>query len=251
MRVTHLLTSAVLFVVFSNPTFAQQVLSSDIKPNPALTGINELSVVLAVVGSEPNTDVLKRANLKAEMINRLYDAGFKISRSSADAPELNIKLTALKVESTGQYVVSVRTSLARSVILPNVEERLSIIADAWKMDSGIRIVAAEKMGDEVDALVKEQVQTFIAACSPTVSAERRPDVNQTRTQSRKADVEQEAKPTKQQGVEANYVSSKNSQVFHRPDCPFAQKIKPQNLVTYASREDAIAAGKKPCSRCNP
>ncbi len=68
------------------------------------------------------------------MISRLYDAGFKIGRSSADAPELNIKLTVLKVESIEQYVVSVQTSLVRSVTLVNGDERLSVIADVWKMD---------------------------------------------------------------------------------------------------------------------
>ena len=251
MRVTHLLTLAVLFVILSNPVFAQQGLSGNIKPNPALAGIKELSIILTPADSEPNTDVLKRANIKAEVISRLYDAGFKIGLSSADAPELNIKVTVLKLESIEQYVVSVQTSLVRSVTLVNGDERFSVIADVWKMDSGIRIMAAERIVDEVPAIVREQVQVFIASCTPTASVDKKPDVNQLRQQLRKVTDDKDTKPAKQQAVEAAFVASKNSQVFHKANCPSAKRISPDNLVSYANRDEAIAAGKKPCGRCNP
>jgi len=251
MRVTHLLTLAVLFVIFSNHVFAQQGLSGNIKPNPALAGIKELSIILTPADSEPNTDVLKRANIKAEVISRLYDAGFKIGLSSADAPELNIKVTVLKLESIEQYVVSVQTSLVRSVTLVNGDERFSVIADVWKMDSGIRIMAAERIVDEVPAIVREQVQVFIASCTPTASVDKKPDVNQLRQQLRKVTDDKDTKPAKQQAVEATFVASKNSQVFHKASCPSAKRISPNNLVSYATRDEAIAAGKKPCERCNP
>jgi hypothetical protein len=48
-----------------------------------------------------------------------------------------------------------------------------------------------------------------------------------------------------------FVASKNSNVFHRPDCSWAKRIKPENLVGYNSREEALKAGKRPCKRCNP
>jgi hypothetical protein len=251
MRVTHLLTFTVLFVILSNPAFAQQGLPGDIKPNPALAGIEELSVIVTSADPEPNADGLKRASIKTEVIRRLYDAGFKIGHSSTDASELNIRLTVLKIESIEQCAVLVRTSLVRSVTLVNGDERFSVAADVWKMDSGIRIMAAEKIVDEIPAIVREQVQTFIAACTPMVSVEKKPDVNQPRPQLRKATTEKDTKPAKQQAVEATFVASKNSQVFHKASCPSAKRISPNNLVSYATRDEAIAAGKKPCERCNP
>jgi hypothetical protein len=251
MRISHLLTLAVVSTIFAIRVFAQPESSSDIKPNPALSNIEELSVILTAADSEPNADVLKRANIKAEVINRLYDAGFKIGRSSADATELNIKLTAVKFELIDQYVVSVRTSLGRSVALKNSGEPLSVVADVWKVDSGIRIMAAERIADEVSAIVKEQVQAFIVACPPAVPVEKKPDVNRPRQQLRKVTVDKDTKPVKQPDNEAKFVASRNSDIFHKAGCPSAKRISANNLVTYATRDEAITAGKKPCERCNP
>jgi len=49
-----------------------------------------------------------------------------------------------------------------------------------------------------------------------------------------------------------YVTSKkNSAVFHKADCKSAAKILAKNLVKYATRDEAVQAGKKPCAECNP
>ena len=47
------------------------------------------------------------------------------------------------------------------------------------------------------------------------------------------------------------VSSRNSQVFHRPDCRWVQNIAGGNLVGYRSRDEAVQAGKRPCKTCKP
>ncbi|WP_303295193.1 zinc-ribbon domain-containing protein [Methanobrevibacter woesei] len=48
-----------------------------------------------------------------------------------------------------------------------------------------------------------------------------------------------------------YVASSKTDKFHLPDCEWAQKISPQNLVTFNSREAALDSGRTPCSVCNP
>ena len=48
-----------------------------------------------------------------------------------------------------------------------------------------------------------------------------------------------------------YMASKASAVFHKAGCTSVAKIKAENLVKYASREEASEAGKKPCSVCKP
>ncbi len=52
-------------------------------------------------------------------------------------------------------------------------------------------------------------------------------------------------------VASGYVASSRSQVFHRADCKGAAKISEKNLVHYATRDEAIQAGKRPCPECNP
>jgi hypothetical protein len=259
MRVAHLLTPAILLVILSNPAFAQLEPSSDMpliaKPNPALAGIKELSVVISAPDSEPNKDGLALADLKAEVIARLYDAGFKVSRSPAGhivaTPELRINLGMLKLESCGQFVFSVQTSLARGVALPD-SAQLHIGADVWKMESGMQAVAIERMPDEVGAIVQQQVKAFVIACSVAGSTNKQPaEVPARPSALRKAEASQTAGSDKQSDAGTNFVASKSGQVFHRADCQFAAKILPENLVTYATREEAIAAGKRPCKSCNP
>jgi phosphatidylserine/phosphatidylglycerophosphate/cardiolipin synthase-like enzyme len=52
-------------------------------------------------------------------------------------------------------------------------------------------------------------------------------------------------------VADGYVASKRSPVFHREGCKAAANISDKNQVRYASRDEAIQAGKKPCHECNP
>ncbi|TAL28327.1 MAG: hypothetical protein EPN94_00515 [Nitrospirae bacterium] len=50
---------------------------------------------------------------------------------------------------------------------------------------------------------------------------------------------------------AEFWGSKNSNKYHYPDCKWAQKIKPDNLVKFKSPEDAIKASYIPCKVCKP
>ncbi len=50
---------------------------------------------------------------------------------------------------------------------------------------------------------------------------------------------------------AEYQGSKKSNKYHYPTCRWAQKIKPGNLVTFASTEQAAKAGYVPCKLCRP
>jgi len=47
------------------------------------------------------------------------------------------------------------------------------------------------------------------------------------------------------------VGSKSSKKYHRPDCRFAQNIKPENLISFSGVEDARREGYLPCKVCNP
>jgi methylphosphotriester-DNA--protein-cysteine methyltransferase len=48
-----------------------------------------------------------------------------------------------------------------------------------------------------------------------------------------------------------YVGSVKSDKYHYSTCKWAQKIKPENLVTFKSAKEAMAAGYIPCKVCKP
>ena len=54
-----------------------------------------------------------------------------------------------------------------------------------------------------------------------------------------------------QDQEMSYVGSSKSNKYHRPSCTSAQRIKPANLVSFSSKEEAMQAGYVPCKVCKP
>lgn len=50
---------------------------------------------------------------------------------------------------------------------------------------------------------------------------------------------------------SGYVASINGAKFHYPDCSHARRILPHNLITFATRAEAIASGRTPCGTCKP
>lgn len=48
-----------------------------------------------------------------------------------------------------------------------------------------------------------------------------------------------------------FVGSSKSDKYHYPSCSAAKKIKPANLITFSSSEDARAQGYSPCGICHP
>ncbi len=48
-----------------------------------------------------------------------------------------------------------------------------------------------------------------------------------------------------------FVASKKSEVFHNPECEWARKINPDNLITYDSYDAATQDERRPAHCCNP
>jgi hypothetical protein len=47
-----------------------------------------------------------------------------------------------------------------------------------------------------------------------------------------------------------YVGSKNSNKFYPPSCSYAKHIKPENVVCFINREEALAQGRTESSGCS-
>ncbi len=52
-------------------------------------------------------------------------------------------------------------------------------------------------------------------------------------------------------IDGGVVGSTSSSKYHRPDCRYAIKIKPENRVYFANADEAQRQGYQPCKTCNP
>jgi len=246
---------AIVIGILCVPVLGQEELSlSGEKPfligraNPALAGIKELYVFIVPPDSEPNKDGLVWEELQTKIEHKLEDAGIRyVKPRSLPTAELRVYVDMLKLPDSQKYVFRIQTSLARTVTLP-AQRNLHLQVDVWKTEPVMQAVSAKDMPTKVTGVVLEQIETFIHA----YSAANRPvkqagDANEVAVVP-KARVKAVAKPVM---AEYKYVASKNSKVFHKPDCTWAQRIAPKNLVGYTSRTEAIKAGKRPCKICKP
>jgi methylphosphotriester-DNA--protein-cysteine methyltransferase len=48
-----------------------------------------------------------------------------------------------------------------------------------------------------------------------------------------------------------FVGNKDSKVYHKPDCRLVAKMKSENVVNFATKDDAEKGGYKACSICLP
>jgi len=113
---------------------------------------------------------------------------------------------------------------------------------------GVQAVSVKDMPTVVTNVTLEQAEAFIHAYLAANPSSKRPSDANDISIVLKAQVKPVAKSTV---VKYEYVASKNSKVFHKPDCSSARRIKPENLTGYNSRAEAIKAGKRPCKRCKP
>ena len=48
-----------------------------------------------------------------------------------------------------------------------------------------------------------------------------------------------------------FIANRNSDVYHRPDCKWSKKIKPENSIDFSSTQEAESRNYLPCRSCNP
>ena len=219
--------------------------------DPALAGIEQLYVIIVPPDSEPNSKAILAKELEEKVKSKVSKAGIKtirgITGNILHTGELRVDIEALKLGDSQQYVFRVQTSLSRAVYLAKTDG-LSFKADVWKIKPVMQTVSVENMSAKVTSVVLKQVEAFIASHRAAAP----PGAGPTDTNSAAAVPKRQVTPDEKPSVaEYKYVASKNSKVFHRPDCSSAKRISPKNLVGYNSREDAIKAGKRPCKICKP
>jgi len=224
--------------------------------NPTLKGIEQLYAIVIPPDSEPNKDGLVWEELEAKVEYRLKEAKLgAVKPRSLPTPHLNIEIDMLKLSDLQQYIFRIQTSLVRTVTL-SAKRNLHLDVDVWKTDPVMQAVSVEDMPDRVTEVVLKQAETFIVAYFAANPPEEQPlETEKSGETSGEASATEQKDPNapaaKSAEAESKYVASRKSKIFHKAQCDWAKTIKPENLITYNDREDAIKAGKRPCTKCKP
>ena len=282
----HYLILAAVLTISSAPALANISSPLEDEPDailigrahPELAGIEESYVVIAMFEPDPGKDSLVGKELDKLVRDRLKNAGITIAEDDIDKkipglkkvlrrrfdkknirnlrwratniPELRVDIEMIILDDSQRYIFRIQTSLARTVAL-QAQPNLHFHADVWKKASQMQTVSTQNMPPTITKVVLEQVDSFIADYRIANPPGKQPaDAN---------DIAalitvpiRQTKPTvKPTTAKHKYVASKNSKVFHKPDCSSAKRIKPGNLVTFSTRDKAIKAGKRPCKICKP
>lgn len=226
--------------------------------NPTLAGLTKLYVVVEPSEAGSGKGGLIWKDLEQKIKKRLEQAGVEIAPGVSlgrglmdhDIPELRVHMDLLEFTDSNIYVFRVQVTLATKVYLK--EKGVSFKAEAWRADPKMQAVPAQNMPDAVTETIMEQVEAFIYSRLAANPQTKQPtDANDANAASLTTQTSSAKPASDQQAAQYKYVSSKNSKIFHKPQCSWAQRINPENLTGYNSRQEAIKAGKRPCKRCNP
>ena len=283
----HYLILAAVLTILSAPALAKQApsLPEDLprpligRPHPQLEGIEQLYVVIVKPHFPPDTHGLLLKDLEQSVRDKLKDAHIPVAEDevdkikpdfkkvllrrlkekdvrnlrwrSANIPELRINIDMLELTDSQLYVFRIQTSLARAVYLAK-HPKVGFKADVWKVEPVIQQVSVQNMPAKVTDVVLAQVEAFIAAwLEANPPGKQPPDVNDIAVALPTVPGKQTKPPVKLTTAKYKFVASKNSKVFHKADCRWVKRIKPENLVTYSARDKATKAGKRPCKFCKP
>ena len=227
--------------------------SSSARLNPrqaSLRGVKEMNVDV-VCSQEVEETNLNQQDIRRNISKQLEQAGIKVLPEQlwGTAPgrcRLKILIKVYKPTSLDTFVYNLKVYFVQTVTLQRIPG-IKVDAVTWEL-SWLAHASSNKLTEEIPANLKIMTDNFIRDYQLANSNSADLPTSSDNTIVTKAPKEQIRSDV---AVTYRYVSSKNSQVFHSPQCRSVKRIKPENLVGYISRDEAIQSGKRPCKVCKP
>jgi hypothetical protein len=221
-----------------------------ISVNRVLADVSELAVALVMEETPGVERLIDVPKLKAQIVPRLRDGGITpLERGTETTPRLVVHIEGVEVPDCNKYVFRIQTAMSRLVTPPGLANRW-LQTEVWRVRPVMEVVARPEAGKAIEAAVLVQAEAFIGAYKAAQSVLGvMEDVGK---DAPAADGQGQATPQNLQAAASHpFIASKSSDVFHRPDCRWAQNISGNNLVGYKTREEAVQSGKRPCKSCKP
>ncbi|MBN2181794.1 MAG: hypothetical protein JW715_07750 [Sedimentisphaerales bacterium] len=215
-----------------------------------------IDVISLTIKYPSEVSVLKESyweDLKTLQEQKLKEADLNVSSDknithSKTGVEIVVDVELLKVPDANLFAVRIETVMARQMLLATGSDQILIMSIPL-VTQGIKFVSEHELSDSIENSVSGHIDQFLRNYQATKSLREKKDAQ---TGHAAAEVNQPAQAVQQTQVTRDvYVASKNSEVFHKPGCRWAQNISGENRLTYNSRDEAINAGKRPCKSCNP
>lgn len=191
-------------------------------------------------------------SLKAQFEQKLKKANLNVSSaekvSSKTDVSLIVRIELLKVPDSNLFAVRIETVMCRQMLLATGSDKIFIVPLPLEQQ-GIRFVSEDDLPDFIEKTASRHIDQFLRDYQATKSWQEKKAAQAKATDAKPKPSTTAPKQTQQ--AKYAYVASKNSKVFHKPDCRWAKKISPANFVGYQSRDEAINDGKRPCKLCKP
>jgi hypothetical protein len=251
MRTNRKMNLKVVMVMY---LLAGLTANSSAKLNPrqeSLKGVQAMAVDVVCSQDVKDTN-LKQQDIRENIVKQLEKAGIKIIpgqlwQTVPGRCRLKVLIKVYEPSDLKAFIYNLKVYFVQTVALERIPET-KIDAVTWEL-SWLAHGSKDRLTEAVPANLKIMTDSFIRDYSTANLLSGEPsDTNTSNNVSVTA-----PKGQIRSGVAARYkyVSSKNSQVFHSPNCRSAKRITPENLVGYNSRDEAIQAGKRPCKVCKP
>jgi len=255
-----------VFAFAQTTQYRPQSQALPIRINPALVGIRAMHVAIVPYGVELNNYALYWGQLKINIEQNLIRSGLQraplITRNyairSLDFPELLVEIHFFEPPGTQITAFRVKTSAVSEIGLRQTSTQF-VRTEVWLTGTMVIIPSIEAMPAIINNLVQEQVDLFVRAwltANPQTIRQPAPaepndtDYSNEQAPAPKKPIKSITEPNTPQ-EQYIYVASKKSNIFHKKDCRFAKKIKPENIVGFNERRDALKKGKRPCASCKP
>jgi hypothetical protein len=245
--------SQVLIGVLFTTLFTCWTSADSLKARPELTpklvGADTIWVDVGMADNE-NSNLIDLEQIQKKCSGKLQKAGIKVTEdpdlrtwsNKSKIPVLKIRINVFEMNDSSNFIFHIKTSFSRLVTLTINKEEILYKADVWESKSVMDCTLKQQLSENLNNAIMNQVDSFITEWSASnISEGTNTSVNKKEQLSGKSGRQ----------VEQKFVASKNGKVFHKPDCRSAARISAGNLVSYNSKEEAIAAGKRPCKQCNP
>jgi hypothetical protein len=226
--------------------------SARLNPQQAsLRNVKEMNVDVVCSQEVKETD-LNQQDLRRSIVRQLEQTSIKILPEQlwGAAPgrcRLKVLIKVYKPTSLEIFVYNLKVYFVQTVTLERIPG-VKVDAVTWEL-SWLAHSSKDKLTEVVPANLKIMTDNFIRDYQlANPKGADLPVTSDSSTALRKIPKEQLRSDV---AAAYRYVSSKNSQVFHSPQCRSVKRIKPEHLIGYSSRDEAIQSGKRPCKVCKP